>query len=63
MLIKELIDDLEVGAVTVDLDVNINFIKLMKAITYLRRPDVLFLAGATDIKVPLTKQSEIIGKL
>lgn len=48
---------------TVDLDVNINFIKIMKAITYLKRPDVLFLAGATDVKIALTDGQEILGNI
>lgn len=61
-LLNELVDDPDIGAVTVDLDINICFMKIMRAIIYLQRPDVLFLAGATDIKVPLTVKSDIIGK-
>lgn len=63
VLVQELEDDLEIGAVTVDLDVNINFIKMMKAITYLKRPEVLFLAGATDVKIPLTDGQDILGNI
>ncbi|KAL0830363.1 hypothetical protein ABMA28_002551 [Loxostege sticticalis] len=41
-------DDPEVGAVVCDCDFNVNLIKMHKAIMYLRRPDVLFITGATD---------------
>lgn len=36
---------------------------MMKAVTYLKRPDVLFLAGATDVKIKLIGDTEIIGNL
>ncbi|CAD0201908.1 unnamed protein product [Chrysodeixis includens] len=41
-------DDPEIGAVVFDCDFTVNLPKLTKAITYLNRPDVLFLCGATD---------------
>lgn len=44
-------DDPEIGAVVFDSDFGANLAKLQKAITYLKRPDVLFLYGATDKKV------------
>lgn len=46
-------DDQEIGAVVLDLDINMNYIKLMRASVYLKRPDVLFLVGITDNKIPL----------
>ncbi|XP_068634022.1 uncharacterized protein [Battus philenor] len=48
-----LIDDEEVGAVVFDSDFNVNLAKLYKAITYLERPDVIYISGATDRYVPL----------
>ncbi|GFG35743.1 hypothetical protein Cfor_05197 [Coptotermes formosanus] len=44
--------DQEVGAVVVDFDANINYIKMMKAVLHLRDPQCLFVAGATDVFVP-----------
>lgn len=46
-------DDEEIGAVVLDSDFRVNLPKLYKAITYLKRPDVLFINGATDRIVPL----------
>ncbi|KAJ9591069.1 hypothetical protein L9F63_027723 [Diploptera punctata] len=53
--------DHNVGAVIVDFDVNINYAKLTKASIHLRKPDCLFLAGACDMKVPLSSGFKIIG--
>ncbi|XP_047025144.1 phosphoglycolate phosphatase 2-like [Helicoverpa zea] len=41
-------DDPEIGAVVMDCDFKVNLPKVNKAITYLKRPDCLFLCGATD---------------
>lgn len=46
-------DDPEIGAVVLELDINMNYTKLMRASVYLKRPDVLFLVGITDNKIPL----------
>ncbi|CAK1555450.1 unnamed protein product [Leptosia nina] len=46
-------DDDEIGAVVFDSDFKINMPKMYKAITYLKRPDVIYLSGATDRLVPL----------
>ncbi|KAL9692428.1 hypothetical protein quinque_005488 [Culex quinquefasciatus] len=52
----------KVGAVLVDLDVNVSLAHLMKAKCYLERsPDCLLLAGATDYIVPLGTRMDIIG--
>ncbi|XP_041980127.1 phosphoglycolate phosphatase 1A, chloroplastic-like [Aricia agestis] len=48
-----LADDEEVGAVVFDSDFQVNLPKMYKAITYLQRPGVLYLNGATDRYVPL----------
>jgi ribonucleotide monophosphatase NagD (HAD superfamily) len=44
--------DQEVGAVVVDLDANINYIKIMKAVLHLRDPECLFVVGGGDVWVP-----------
>uniref|UniRef100_A0A2A4JCE3 4-nitrophenylphosphatase n=1 Tax=Heliothis virescens TaxID=7102 RepID=A0A2A4JCE3_HELVI len=41
-------DDPEIGAVVMDCDFKVNLPKVNKAITYLKRPDCLYLCGATD---------------
>ncbi|CAH2268419.1 jg6287 [Pararge aegeria aegeria] len=51
--IEYLTDDEEIGAVVFDSDFKVNLPKLYKALTYLRRPEVLFINGATDRYVPL----------
>lgn len=43
------------------MDVNLNFIKLMKASIYMNRPEVIFLVGATDNKIPTGKLT-VLGK-
>ncbi|GBP00940.1 Phosphoglycolate phosphatase 2 [Eumeta japonica] len=51
--VEYLEDDLDVGAVVFDSDFKINLPKLYKAITYLKRPEVLFINGASDRRVPM----------
>ncbi|KAG6445236.1 hypothetical protein O3G_MSEX003837 [Manduca sexta] len=60
--LKFLEDDEEIGAVVFDSDFKVNLPKLYKAITYLKRPDVLFLNGATDRVVPLKPGCLALGK-
>ncbi|KAJ2950934.1 hypothetical protein O0L34_g5305 [Tuta absoluta] len=51
--VQYLNDDEEIGAVVFDSDFKVNLPKLYKATTYLSRPEVLFVNGATDRVVPL----------
>ncbi|KAK5641514.1 hypothetical protein RI129_010061 [Pyrocoelia pectoralis] len=44
-------DDVKVGAVICDYDIYLSNIKLIRATIFLRRPDVLFFAGATDRRI------------
>ena len=55
--------DQEVGAVVKDLDANINYIKMMKAVLHLRNPDCLFVVGGTDVLVPFEDFSILGGFL
>lgn len=51
-----------VGAVVVDIDVNISLAHLMKAKCYLERnPDCMLLVGATDYVIPLGENMDVIG--
>ncbi|KAL4707577.1 hypothetical protein ACJJTC_001622 [Scirpophaga incertulas] len=59
--IQYLRDDLDVGAVVFDSDYKVNLPRLYKALTYLKRPDVIFLSGATDKYVPLQPGSLILA--
>lgn len=61
-LANELQDlDEEVGAVVMDFDMNINFIKMMKAVFHLRNPDCLFVVGGIDVRVPVQNGLSILG--
>nr|CAD7439324.1 unnamed protein product [Timema bartmani] len=53
--------DSDVGAVVIDTDPNINFIKMMKAVQYLKRPDCHFILAASDVSAILTKDLKLIG--
>lgn len=50
-----------VKAVVIDFDFNLNFVKMMKANFYLRKPDCLLIGGATDVHLPVTKDLSVIG--
>ncbi|RZC42463.1 Hydrolase 6 domain containing protein, partial [Asbolus verrucosus] len=54
-------DNEQVGAVVVDVDVNINYLKLQKAATYLMRPDVIFITGGSDTKLVFGPKRTLIG--
>lgn len=52
----------KVGAVVVDIDVNISLQNLMRAKCYLEQdPSCLFIAGATDFIIPLDSSMDVIG--
>ncbi|KAJ3657399.1 hypothetical protein Zmor_009206 [Zophobas morio] len=55
------VDDEDVGVVIADADVNRNYVKLQKAVTFLQRKDVVFLSGATDEKLSLGKGYILLG--
>jgi hypothetical protein len=62
-LLKEILNlDSDVGAVVIDFDMNINYIKMMKAVLHLKDPDCLFVVGATDVCVPIQDGMSLIGK-
>ncbi|KAF2898597.1 hypothetical protein ILUMI_07573 [Ignelater luminosus] len=50
-----------IGAVIVDADLNLNFPKIFKAATHLKRPDVIFMTGATDRRIPVGANFEFMG--
>lgn len=55
-------DSPKVGAVVMDIDVNISLAHLMKAKCYLQRnPECLLIAGATDYIVPLDTSMDVVG--
>lgn len=61
-LVKNAITDNEnIGAVIADADINLNYVRLQKAATYLKRPEVIFITGATDTKVPVGLNNVLIG--
>ncbi|XP_022902309.2 uncharacterized protein [Onthophagus taurus] len=56
-----LIDDKNIGAVIVDIDINLTYLKLQKACVYLKRNDVLFMTGGSDCKIPFYNNITLIG--
>nr|CAD7404448.1 unnamed protein product [Timema poppensis] len=61
-LMRELSNlDSDVGTVVIDTDPNINFIKMMKAVQYLKKPDCHFILAASDVSAILTKDLNLIG--
>lgn len=60
--VKYLAEDEEIGAVVFDSDFKINLPKLYKASTYLKRPEVEFINGATDRVVPLQRGVLALGR-
>lgn len=61
-LVGILNDDEDVGAVVVDWDLNMGYICLQRAVVYLKRPDVVFIAGASDRQLPFNPKFNLIGK-
>ncbi|XP_026319195.1 4-nitrophenylphosphatase-like [Hyposmocoma kahamanoa] len=59
--VEYLAQDEEIGAVVFDSDFKINLPKLYKASTYLKRPEVEFINGATDRVVPLQRGLMALG--
>lgn len=55
------IDREPVKAVIVDFDFNLSYLKLVKASFYLRKPECLFICGATDNQLPVTKDMSVLG--
>ncbi|XP_071438613.1 uncharacterized protein [Hetaerina americana] len=53
--------DPDVGAVVMDLDVNINYLKMMKGVAYLKDPNSILLATATEYKIPFAGTLNFIG--
>lgn len=50
-----------IGAVILDVDLNLSFPKLYEAAMHLRRPDVIFITGATDRNVPIGSDLVFMG--
>ncbi|KAF2889499.1 hypothetical protein ILUMI_16674 [Ignelater luminosus] len=60
--VKKLIQSNEnIGAVVADVDFTLNYAQMYKAALCLNRPDVLFIAGATDKKLPVGPDMFLIG--
>ncbi|XP_046386274.1 4-nitrophenylphosphatase-like isoform X3 [Ischnura elegans] len=53
--------DPDVGAVVMDVDVNINYLKMMKGVAYLQDPCTLMLVTATEYKIPFAGPMAFIG--
>ena len=51
------------GAVVIDLDANINYIKMMKAVRHLKNPECLFVVGGNHEFVPFEDINVIGGFL
>ena len=51
----------DVKAVILDIDLNLNWAKLSRAIQYLKNSQVLYLVGALDRKIPATEKMTLLG--
>lgn len=58
---KAVKDDNPVKAVIVDTDLNVSSPKLIRAEIYLKNPECLFIAGTTDMMLPVSKGFNIVG--
>lgn len=58
---KAVKDDNPVKAVIIDSDFNVSSTILIRAEIYLKNPECLFIAGTTDMMLPITKGFKIIG--
>lgn len=58
---KAVKDDEPVKAVIIDADFNVSSTKLIRAEIYLKNPECLFIAGTTDMMVPISQSFKIIG--
>lgn len=58
---KVIKDGQPVKAVLLDTDFNLTSAKIIRAQLYLRDPECLFLVGATDSLLPISKIDQIIG--
>ncbi|KAF5274859.1 hypothetical protein FQA39_LY07041 [Lamprigera yunnana] len=53
--------DEDVGACILDVDLKINYAKLTKTTAYLQNEDVLFVVGASEKCIPISKGKSLIG--
>lgn len=44
-----------------DSDLNVNYVKLTKAIRYLRDPECLFIVGATEMLISINEELQLLG--
>lgn len=58
---KAVKDDNPVKAVIIDTDFNVSSTTLIRAEIYLKNPECIFIAGTTDMMLPVTKGFKIIG--
>lgn len=62
-LLKIANDVRPVKAVYIDTDFNLSYLKLLRAIQYLKQSDCLFLVGPTDFRIPIAGHFNILGEL
>ncbi|KAF2896186.1 hypothetical protein ILUMI_09989 [Ignelater luminosus] len=51
----------DIGAVILDIDLNLDFVRLSEAAVHLKRPDVIFMIGGTDKNIPITSDLFFMG--
>lgn len=60
---EQLKENSPVRAVVMDSDLNINYVKLLRAIRYLKDPNCLFIVCGTENEIPYLDDLIIIGRL
>lgn len=55
------IADDKIGAVIAEIDLNVDFVNLQKAVALIKKPEVIFLAGPRDMVIPLGLDRVMLG--
>lgn len=61
-LVQKVGENKDVGAIVFDVDFNLNYLSIQKALVHLKRPDVHFIIGSADRLIPFTADTILLGK-
>lgn len=55
--------DDKVGAVVIDFDFKTDYLRLLKAVNNAMNPETLFIAAATDKRIPIEEKRFVFGNI